>query len=284
MATSVTLPDYYALLQVRPDADTEVISAAYRQLMKKYHPDVAGNDPRQIAEHDRRSKELNQAFGVLRDPRRRKQYDEARFLRGLRRPPQGETVPRQPAAAPQAPPRSDPRPEAGPAPEPQRAQVSEPEPVILVADGRAPTYLAPFRLVAQLYYLLPGHYEWEPGRHAELLTVLALPLIGTLAFCLATGRLAPLIGHSLTSTLIVGLVPGLALLLMWQSLPRIALAVLPMLAVLTGVLDPILLQAHMPSWMAAGFMGCLSTFLAGRQFVFGVLPTIGVCWLITRIA
>lgn len=80
------------------------------------------------------------------------------------------------------------------------------------------------------------------------------------------------------------MVPALALLLMWQSLPRIALAALPMLAVLTGVLDPILLQAHMPIWMAAAFMGSASLFLAGRQFVFGVLPTIGACWLLTRIA
>jgi DnaJ domain len=34
--------DLYAALQVAPDAETEVIDAAYRQLMRKYHPDGAG--------------------------------------------------------------------------------------------------------------------------------------------------------------------------------------------------------------------------------------------------
>lgn len=164
MAASETLPDYYAILQVRPDADFEVISAAYRQLMKKYHPDVAGNDPRQIAEHHRRSKELNEAFGVLRNSRLRKQYDEARLLRGWRRPSTGQAGYRQTAAASQAPARPDPRPKPEPAPEPKRAPAAEPEPVILVVDEPTPAYLAPFRLVAQAYYLLPGRYEWEPGR------------------------------------------------------------------------------------------------------------------------
>ena len=64
--SSADLPDYYAVLQVHPDADDEVIAAAYRQLMKKYHPDRAGEDPNRMAEHLARSKALNEAFGVSR--------------------------------------------------------------------------------------------------------------------------------------------------------------------------------------------------------------------------
>src|SRR6266536_1765654 len=37
--------DYYTILQVSPDAEREVIDAAYRQLMRKYHPDVAHDEP-----------------------------------------------------------------------------------------------------------------------------------------------------------------------------------------------------------------------------------------------
>jgi DnaJ-class molecular chaperone len=44
VAPSIVAPDYYAVLQVHPDADREVIEAAYRQLMRKYHPDIAGGD------------------------------------------------------------------------------------------------------------------------------------------------------------------------------------------------------------------------------------------------
>ena len=272
MAVKGALPDYYAVLQVQPDADIEVISAAYRQLMKKYHPDVAGGDPHQIADHHRRSKEINEAFGVLRDTRRRKQYDEARLLRGSYRPPSGAAEYRHTYVT------SEPPHESGP---PQPAP--ETHPFRLVVEHPPLPYLAPFRLVAQAYDLLPGRYEWESQRRGELLTILLLPLIGTVGFCLLTGRLAPVIGHTLTATLIVWSMLALTLVLMWQSLPRIAVAVVPTLAVVSGFLDPVLSQAHMPAWMAAAFLGCLSLFLAGRQFVFGVLPTIGICWLLTRI-
>jgi DnaJ-class molecular chaperone len=64
-----------------------VIEAAYRQLMKKHHPDVAGTDPWRVAEHHARSKAINQAFGVLRDPALRRAYDEQRLPGGVRPPP-----------------------------------------------------------------------------------------------------------------------------------------------------------------------------------------------------
>lgn len=67
--------DYYAVLQVDPRADTEVIEAAYRRLSRKYHPDVSG-DPGA----GRRMRDLNEAYEVLGDPKRRAAYDRRRAL------------------------------------------------------------------------------------------------------------------------------------------------------------------------------------------------------------
>lgn len=61
------VPDYYKLLQVRRDASSEVIAAAYKRLMRDAHPDHGG-DPE-------RAKHLNMAYETLSDPQRRKMYD-----------------------------------------------------------------------------------------------------------------------------------------------------------------------------------------------------------------
>ena len=68
------MPDYYETLQVSPNAETEVIQAALRQLAKKYHPDKNIGDP--TAEQT--MKLLNEAREILCDPHRRKAYDEKR--------------------------------------------------------------------------------------------------------------------------------------------------------------------------------------------------------------
>jgi len=68
-------PDYYAILQVRPEADKEVIGAAYRRLAAKYHPDVSASPD--AAE---RMKQLNEAYEVLSDPARRATYDRSRGI------------------------------------------------------------------------------------------------------------------------------------------------------------------------------------------------------------
>lgn len=68
--------DYYAVLQVDPRAETEVIQAAYRRLAAKYHPDV-GPSPGA----SERMKLLNTAYGVLADPERKKAYDLHRASR-----------------------------------------------------------------------------------------------------------------------------------------------------------------------------------------------------------
>jgi curved DNA-binding protein len=64
------MKDYYDILQVTPNAEQEVIEAAYRRLARKYHPDV-NRDPATAA----RMRELNEAYEVLGDPRRRAEYD-----------------------------------------------------------------------------------------------------------------------------------------------------------------------------------------------------------------
>lgn len=62
----------YEVLNVSPDAEPEVIEAAYKVLMKKYHPDkMFGGAP--LSES--KAAELNDAFKILRDPERRARHD-----------------------------------------------------------------------------------------------------------------------------------------------------------------------------------------------------------------
>jgi DnaJ-class molecular chaperone len=73
-------PDYYRILRVDPQAEPEVINAAYRKLAAMYHPDVDSSPDAQS-----RMVEINQAYGVLRDPESRAAYDRARGLATARR-------------------------------------------------------------------------------------------------------------------------------------------------------------------------------------------------------
>ena len=64
--------DYYEVLGVDKNADDAALKKAYRQLAKKYHPDVnPGN-----AEAEAKFKEATEAYGVLSDPEKRRQYDQ----------------------------------------------------------------------------------------------------------------------------------------------------------------------------------------------------------------
>lgn len=66
--------DYYRILQVRRDADPEVIEKAYKALSMKYHPDRVA--PAQRGRATERMRRLNEAYAVLHDPRRRAEYDD----------------------------------------------------------------------------------------------------------------------------------------------------------------------------------------------------------------
>ncbi|MCD8371472.1 MAG: molecular chaperone DnaJ [Clostridiales bacterium] len=64
--------DYYEVLGVPKDADDAALKKAYRVLAKKYHPDANPGD----AEAERKFKEASEAYSVLSDPDKRRQYDQ----------------------------------------------------------------------------------------------------------------------------------------------------------------------------------------------------------------
>lgn len=66
------MKDYYRILQVHPEASPEVIDRAYKTLARKYHPDAWPSEKQVWANH--RMQEINEARGVLTDPRQRAEY------------------------------------------------------------------------------------------------------------------------------------------------------------------------------------------------------------------
>ncbi|MCI5903020.1 MAG: DnaJ domain-containing protein [Blautia sp.] len=63
--------DYYEILGLNKDADEKEIKKAYRKLAKQYHPDTNQGD----REAELRFREITEAYEVLSDPEKRKQYD-----------------------------------------------------------------------------------------------------------------------------------------------------------------------------------------------------------------
>ncbi len=64
--------DYYEVLGIDKSADDATIKKAYRVLAKKYHPDMNPGD----AEAEKKFKEASEAYAILSDPEKRKQYDQ----------------------------------------------------------------------------------------------------------------------------------------------------------------------------------------------------------------
>jgi len=71
---------YYQILQVDPQADTEIISTVHRKLAQRYHPDRdSGPEARQ------RMLDVNQAWDILKDRAKRAAYDAELLARRDRR-------------------------------------------------------------------------------------------------------------------------------------------------------------------------------------------------------
>ncbi len=71
--------DYYEILGVKKDASEEEIKAAYKKLVKMYHPDLHPNDPLAAEKF----KEINEANEVLSDKQKRAAYDYEREHPGM---------------------------------------------------------------------------------------------------------------------------------------------------------------------------------------------------------
>ena len=67
------MKDYYAILGVPRDAEIDLIKATYLALSKIYHPDIYKGDKKYA---QKRMQEINEAYEILKDPKKRKNYDE----------------------------------------------------------------------------------------------------------------------------------------------------------------------------------------------------------------
>ena len=67
----MTQRDYYEILGVPRNASQEEIKSAFRRLARQYHPDVSD-----APDAEERFKEINEAYGVLSDPEKRRRYDQ----------------------------------------------------------------------------------------------------------------------------------------------------------------------------------------------------------------
>ena len=113
---------YYELLQVTPTADLEIITGAYRALIRRHHPD---RNPSPTA--DATTKRLNEAWEVLNDPAKRDEYDRELTAGSSSRPAPPPRPPNRPTQ--ETPP---PRPKPSP---PPRASEPDNQDVLWVTLG-----------------------------------------------------------------------------------------------------------------------------------------------------
>lgn len=90
------MKDYYKILQVAPDASTEVIQMAYKALAKKYHPDL---NPGQEEAAQEKMKDVNEAYEILSDKDKRWQYDQIYYRQEKTAQKTSYTAPEPPKGA-----------------------------------------------------------------------------------------------------------------------------------------------------------------------------------------
>ena len=81
-------PDAYRVLQVDPEAEDEVVRAAYRRLARKYHPDLTEG-----AEAVARMTAINAAWALIGEPAARAAYDRSRAVHLGSPPGSGDPAP-----------------------------------------------------------------------------------------------------------------------------------------------------------------------------------------------
>jgi curved DNA-binding protein CbpA len=115
-------PDYYEILGVPPDATQEQIKRRYRDLARRYHPDISRS-----ADAAEKFRKINEANQVLSDPQKRATYDTERaFTQSRQRPspppPSSPSSGSHPASAPSGASGSGARPASSGGPPPGSAQ------------------------------------------------------------------------------------------------------------------------------------------------------------------
>nr|GMD21911.1 DnaJ homolog subfamily B member 8-like isoform X2 [Ipomoea batatas] len=68
-------PSYYTILGVSEGSSNEELRRAYRKLAMQWHPDKWAKNPSLLGEAKRRFQQIQEAYSVLSDPRRRTLYD-----------------------------------------------------------------------------------------------------------------------------------------------------------------------------------------------------------------
>ena len=67
----MSYPEYYEILQIKPEASQDEIKRAYHQLAKKLQPDIHRNDKKS----EEKLKKINETYSVLKDISKRAEYD-----------------------------------------------------------------------------------------------------------------------------------------------------------------------------------------------------------------
>jgi curved DNA-binding protein len=150
--------DHWAVLGLEPGADAAALKRAFRAQARRWHPDLNGNDP--VAEE--RFKQVNEAYAVLSDPRRRHAWEAGEEDRpaGMEQDPFATGFPdfdayldqlfgdrRRPRAAEERPPEPEPMADTEPPPPPP----PPPGPVAQAEAGQPPIQAtSPLETVVEL--------------------------------------------------------------------------------------------------------------------------------------